>query len=156
MKQKHRPLGVLMSRLCDQILGIRLKANVIKKLPTYLVGIIIPISEKSQPFWKNFTAKYGTTPQYTSWYSYDAMYILADSIARAKSYKGDDLVEAIEKVKITGATGLIEWDKAHDPVEGPGRPSVYMLQWQGSGEPKIIHPKKFANGKFVYPSWIKK
>jgi len=121
---------------------------------TYILGgFNIPITGKTIPFWDRYKEKYGMTPQYTAFYSYDAMYILADSIARAKSLKGDDIVKAIEAVKITGATGLIEWDKAHDPIEGIGRPSIYMLQWQGAGEPKILWPKNVANGQFMFPPW---
>ena len=125
-----------------------------KEITYILGGYNIPISPLSQPFWNNYKAIYNMTPQYTAWYTYDAMHILADSISRAKSLKGDDLVKAIENVKIVGATGLIEWDKAHDPVEGPGLPAVYMLQWQGKGEPKIVHPRNVANGTFSFPSWI--
>ncbi len=124
---------------------------------TYILGgFNIPISSRTQPFWEKYKERYGRTPEYAAFYTYDAIYILADSIGRATSLKGDDIVKAIETVKITGATGLIEWDKSHDPIEGEGRPKPYMLQWQEQGIPKIIYPKDISTGNFMFPSWFSK
>ncbi len=124
---------------------------------TYIIGgYDVPISPKSKPYHKRYKEKWGLTPQYTAWYTYDAVYVLADALARTKSLQGDDLVKAIESVKYVGACGLIEWDKAHDPLIGPGRPGILFLQWQEGGKMEIIWPPNLATAKYMFPPWIKK
>lgn len=112
---------------------------------TYILGgYNIPVTDKTKPFWEKYKEKYGVTPDYGAFYTYDSIYLLVDSIKRADSMEGDALVKAIENAKYKGATGLIEWDEKHDPVEGKGRPRLYMLQWQEEGTPEIIYPEYIA------------
>jgi branched-chain amino acid transport system substrate-binding protein len=84
------------------------------------------------------------------------MYIVADVLARVKSFDPDDLIKGIEGTTYTGVTGLIEFSKTnHDIIMGPGRPTNYYAQWQ-NGKQVFLYPERVKTGDFVYPPWIEK
>jgi hypothetical protein len=37
-----------------------------------------------------------------------------------------------------------------------GAPSMVVIQWYEDGTNAVVYPKKYANGEFTLPSWVKK
>ena len=59
---------------------------------TYNLIARAPLTDRTIPFWDNFVKKFGTNPVYTSGFTYDSVYMLAEVIKQKKSVKSDDIV----------------------------------------------------------------
>src|SRR3954451_11718301 len=56
----------------------------------------VAVTEKTLPFVDAFVKKYGNTPSYAGYTSYDDVYMIADAVKRAGSTESDKLVTAME------------------------------------------------------------
>lgn len=74
-------------------------------------------NEKIQNFLKNYTEKYGETPSAFAALGYDAAYILADALSRAKSMEEQDIIDALAATSYEGVTGKITFDAQGDPIK---------------------------------------
>ena len=114
-----------------------------------------PLTDKTIPMWDKYVKQYGTNPVYTTGFTYDTMYMLAEVIKQKKSVKSDDIIAGLEKISYKGVlhpqTGFDK--QSHDLLEG--RYVMPMVQWQAGGKQVVIFPKKFKTGDFVKPSWWK-
>ena len=61
---------------------------------------------------------------------HDAIYLLKEAIEKAGTTDADKLVAVLEKISYVGAAGVIEFDKRHDPLWGPGKSTGIAVQWQ--------------------------
>lgn len=119
------------------------------------LGILAePLTPKTMPFWNAFTAKYNRPPVYTAPGAYDALYIYAEAVARAKSTDPEKVVPELEKTKYQGTQGTYVFDDTHDVQPGPGLINFLYVQWQENGKRVIVWPKDLANGKMILPPWI--
>lgn len=119
----------------------------------------IAVTGKTQPFMKAYESKFGVSPAYTGFSTYDTVYVVAKAIERAKSTKPNALVKAIAATNMVGAQGRIRFQgkKAkftHELVYGPGDVQWIDIQWQ-NGKQKCIWPAKLANAKPKFPSFVK-
>ena len=119
----------------------------------------IEITPKTQPFMNAYKKKFGISPAYTGFTTYDTIYLLAAAIERAKSTKPDALVSAIEKTDMVGTEGRIQFYGkdarfAHGMMYGPGHVQWIDIQWQ-DGKQKCIWPKKLANAQPKFPPFVK-
>lgn len=119
----------------------------------------VEITKKTQPFMKAYQAKFGSSPAYTGFTTYDAMYALAAAIERAKSTKADPLVAALAKTDRIGTEGPMQFhgpkaQSANGIIYGEGHVRWIDLQWQ-DGEQKTIWPKDLATAKPKFPSFVK-
>ena len=64
--------------------------------------------------------KFGNTPVYTSGFTYDSVYMMAEVIKQKKSVKSDDIVVGLENISYKGVIHPeIGFDKqSHDLLEG--------------------------------------
>jgi branched-chain amino acid transport system substrate-binding protein len=113
-----------------------------------------PLTPKTMPFWNAFTGKLKRPPVYTAPGAYDAVYIYAEAVTRAKSTDADKVVPELEKTKYLGTQGTYEFDEEHDVKPGPGLINLLYVQWQQDGKRVIVWPKELANGKMILPPWI--
>ncbi len=115
-----------------------------------------PLSDKTIPFWDKYEKLYGSIPVYTSAYTYDAIYMMADVIGKKKSLKSDDIINGLENISYKGVLHpRIGYDqKSHDLL--PGRTLLPFLQWQGPRSQVAIFPEQYKTGNYVTPRWWKR
>lgn len=70
-----------------------------------------------QDFVKKYKAKFGAEPDALAALGYDAMYIMLDAIARAKSTKGADIRDALKKTDINVVSGRVKFDENRNPIK---------------------------------------
>jgi branched-chain amino acid transport system substrate-binding protein len=114
-----------------------------------------PLTEKTIPFWDKYVKKFGTNPVYTTGFTYDTIYMVAEVIRQKRSLKSDDIIEGLENISYKGVLHpQIGFDKeTHDLLEG--RYVMPMVQWQQGGKQVVIWPEQFKTGEYVSPHWWK-
>ena len=117
----------------------------------------IGLTPKDKAFYENYVEKYKNMPQYTSPYTYDAVYLLKSAIERARSSEPDALVDAMEKTDNEGIMGRWVFDKtSHHSKFGPGYRQFLVIQWQAPGKICVIWPEESKTCDFVFPPWYEK
>jgi branched-chain amino acid transport system substrate-binding protein len=115
---------------------------------------IFPVKGKDKVFRDKYLEKYKITPEYTSLYFYDALYMLKSAIERSKSVGADAVVEAMETTDYEGVMGRWVFDKAsHHSKSGPGFRQFAMMQWQSGGKACVIWPEENKTCDMILPSW---
>jgi branched-chain amino acid transport system substrate-binding protein len=92
----------------------------------------------------------GKTFDTNSGYSYDAVFVIADVLERAKVTEADAIVEALRKTNLT--TGLMQYGGPIVFNELGDNPNAIptMIQILG-GKPVAVWPREAALQKFVFP-----
>lgn len=119
----------------------------------------VALTPKTIPFAKAYIKRFGSTPAYDGYASFDAIHVIANAIERAKSTNADKLVAAMEKTDYVGTQGRIQYygpkDKyTHGEKFGPGLITGLFIQWQ-DGKQVPVWPSKVASAKIEFPSFIK-
>ncbi|MGF6544793.1 ABC transporter substrate-binding protein [Paraburkholderia youngii] len=120
----------------------------------------VAITPKTVPFTDEYQKKFGVSPAYCGFTSYDLVYIIADAIKRNKgSTDADQMVDALEKTDYVGTIGRWQFYGKSDQFThalkyGPGYITGINLQWQ-NGKQVAIWPKSIANGAVKFPTFIK-
>ena len=119
----------------------------------------VAVTPKTLPFVEAYQKKYGNIPSYAGYTSYDEVYYIAEAIHRAGSTDSDKLVEALEATDYVGTIGRVQFLPKGDPHVhglkiGEGAITGLMLQWQ-DGKQVNLWPKTLANGKLIFPAFIK-
>jgi len=124
------------------------KGNYVSTLDTY--GMV-EVTPKMIPFVKEFEARFHKEPTYTA-ATYDAIMLLKDAIEQAGTTNADKLVPVLEGFKDNvGTSGIITWDKLHDPVWAVGKTSGIAVQWQ-NGKKVPFWPQQINGMKpFLLP-----
>jgi len=118
------------------------------------------ITPKTIPFTQAYEKKYGITPAYDGYSTYDLVHIIADAITRAGgSTDPDKLVIALEATDHLGTLGRQKFYGRQDRFThafeyGPDLMPGVVIQWQ-NGAQKTVWPKKFATAKVEFPSFVK-
>ncbi len=90
-------------------------------------------TSKTLPFWYAYIDKWDTSPIYTATGTYDSMYQLKWALEGAQSFKSDDVVTQLEKLKpgagLEGAGGVGAYDASHSPVYGWPYAMGLAIQW---------------------------
>jgi len=102
------------------------KANYVSTLNTYAE---VEITPKTIAWVRAFKQRYKKSPTYNA-ATYDAVMIVKEVVEQANSTKSDDLVPLIEKISYVGNGAVVEFDKRHDLVYGPGKALGIGVQWQ--------------------------
>jgi branched-chain amino acid transport system substrate-binding protein len=119
----------------------------------------VALTPKTIPFTEAYTKRYGASPAYDGYSSYDMVYVIADAIKRAGSTDPDKMVEALEKTDYEGTLGKIQFYGRNDEFThalkyGPGLVTGVDIQWQ-NGKQVTVWPADKANGKIQFPSFVK-
>jgi branched-chain amino acid transport system substrate-binding protein len=115
-----------------------------------------PTTPRATEWWTSYVKGYGE-PEYTSAYSYDAVYALKQAIEQAGT-DATALRTALEKVDLNGVSGRIVFDADHQARYGPGYRVLNMLQYQVPNEPygyRVVWPESRAVAKLMRPAWFK-
>ena len=112
------------------------------------------------PFTEAYDKKYGATPAYDGYTSYDLVYIITEAIQHAGgSTDPDKLVTALEATDHVGTIGREQFYGKDDQFThalkyGPGLVTGVAIQWQ-NGKQMCVWPKDKANAKVVFPNFVK-
>jgi branched-chain amino acid transport system substrate-binding protein len=125
------------------------------------VGASLPLKKlpKTVEFLNKFKEKYGKLPEAAAVNSsaYDAVFILAEAIERARSLEPDKLVSALEATDYRGVGGRLRFNKSHITIfnEDPEETGVCVVfQWQ-KGKRVPVYPKFLAEAEIQLPPWMK-
>jgi branched-chain amino acid transport system substrate-binding protein len=128
----------------------------------YLVTEIVELpknawNDKTKAFVEAFKKKYNVSPSPQSVENYDAMWILADAIERAKSTDGKAIIAALEKTHWLGGRGMYTFSTSHTPdwayhqfMEAPVALVQYDKVNQEPEDAPIIWPRDIADVKYMY------
>jgi branched-chain amino acid transport system substrate-binding protein len=119
----------------------------------------VAVTPRTLPFVAAFEKRYGHTPSYCGYTSYDQVYYIAEAVKRAGSTDPDKLVDALEKTDFVGTIGRTQFLGKDDPhvhglKTGKGFITGLMLQWQ-DGKQVNLWPKDVATGQLRFPPFIK-
>jgi branched-chain amino acid transport system substrate-binding protein len=119
----------------------------------------VAVSPKTLPFVDAYQKKYGNSPAYSGYTSYDEVYMIAEAVHRAGSTDSEKLVDAMEKTDYVGTIGRIAFLPKGDPhvhglKTGAGYITGLMLQWQ-DGKQLNMWPKQLASGQMKFPAFVK-
>ncbi|HET7413789.1 MAG TPA: ABC transporter substrate-binding protein, partial [Pararhizobium sp.] len=119
----------------------------------------VALSPKTIPFAKEYEKKFGATPAYCGYASYDAVWVLAEAIKHAKSTDPDKMVTALEKTDFVGTKGRIQFYGKDSPYThalkyGKGLVTGLFIQWQ-NGKQVPVWPESVAKAKITFPSFVK-
>ena len=111
------------------------------------------------PFTKAYQERFGASPAYSGYTTYDMVHIIAEAVQRAGSTDPDRLVTALEATDHVGTIGREQFYGRDDPFThalkyGPGLVTGVTLQWQ-DGKQVTVWPAELANGKLKFPSFVK-
>jgi branched-chain amino acid transport system substrate-binding protein len=130
----------------------------------YEVGPIpVKAVPKSVAFNENYGKRYGQKARtelsgHGPGPSYDAVYIMANAIERAKTVEPDAVVKAIEQTDMQGAIGRIKFGKDHQVVYGydPKETALGVgFQWVKPGKRVVVFPEGVAEAKIQLPPYMK-
>jgi branched-chain amino acid transport system substrate-binding protein len=150
------PIGGIDVKSMDADFFKRVGGKSISEITANL-SVRAPITPKTVPYWDAFvkrTARGG--PVYTGPGAYDAVYVYAEAVARAKTATADAVIRELEKTDYVGTLGRIQFDDSHDVKAGPGLVGLAFVQWQDKGERVIVWPKEMRTGKAILPPWVRK
>ncbi len=124
------------------------KANFISTLDTYAE---VELTPKTIPWVRAFKERFKKSPTYNA-ATYDAVMILKEAVETANSTKSDDLVPVLEKMSYVGGGGVLEFDKRHDPIWGPGKIRGIGVQWQDGKKVAFWPPEVKGMQPFRLPA----
>lgn len=150
------PIGGVDVKSMDADFYQRVGGKAISEI-TGNLSVRAPITAKTVPYWDAFVRATGRSgPVYTGPGSYDAVYVYAEAVARAKTVDADAVIKELEKTDMLGTSGRVQFDENHDVKAGPGLVSLVFVQWQDKGERVIVWPKETRTGRAILPPWMKK
>jgi len=130
----------------------------------YEVGPIpVKAVPKSVAFNENYGKRYGQKARmelsgHGPGPSYDAVYVMASAIERAKTVEPDAVVKALEQTDMMGAIGRIRFGKDHQAVYGfdPKETALGVgFQWVKPGKRVVVYPDIVAEAKIQLPLYMK-
>ena len=130
----------------------------------YEVGPIpVKAVPKSVAFNENYGKRYGQKARmelsgHGPGPSYDAVYIMANAIERAKTVEPDALVKALEQTDMQGVTGRIRFGKDHQVAFGSDPKETALgvgFQWVKPGKRVVVFPEGVAEAKIQLPPYMK-
>jgi branched-chain amino acid transport system substrate-binding protein len=119
----------------------------------------VAITPKTIPFVDAYVKRFGDSPSYAGYTSYDEIYYIADAIQRAGSTDADKLVDALEKTDYVGTIGRVAFYGKDDPFThamkyGTDYVSGVEIQWQ-DGKQICVWPASKCTGTLKFPSFVK-
>jgi branched-chain amino acid transport system substrate-binding protein len=147
------PIGGIDVKSQDADFFQRVGGKAISEITTG-AAVRLPLTPKTVPFWDAFVRRYNRAPVYTAPGAYDATYIYAEAVERAKSTSADALIAELEKTDHIGTLGRVVFDDTHDVRAGSGYVNVRFSQWQDKGTRVIVWPNDQRTGKMILPPWM--
>ena len=149
------PIGGIDVKSMDTNFFTRVGGKAVSEVTTNYI-VRAPLTPSTIQWWDNFEKLYKRAPVYTATGAYDAVYVYAEAVTRAKTTDTDAVIKELEKTSYTGPRGKVEFDEVHELKSGPGFINVLYVQWQPDGSRVVVWPKEIATGKMIDPPWLVK
>jgi len=150
---KWIPLGGINIGSIEGTFWDKVGGAALGEMVSHLGGFRVPVTPKTVPFFDRYTQRWGETPHYTSFFTYDAVYTLAEALKAVQSLEPDAIVKGLEEVSYAGVTGQIEFQKENHSLKfGEGYPGVIFVQWQEGGKRAVIWPPSLKTGDLILPT----
>ncbi|MCG6534151.1 MAG: ABC transporter substrate-binding protein [Syntrophales bacterium LBB04] len=105
-------------------------------------------------YFNRYVAKYKGETEYHGAEAYAAAFVIADALRRAKSFKSDDIKQALSETNLMTVFGPIKF-VAYEKFKNQNRLPTYVVQWI-DGKLELVWPAALATEQFVYPvDWLK-
>lgn len=119
----------------------------------------VALTPTTIPFTEAYVKKFGSTPSYDGYTSYDEVHYIADAIKRAGSTNPDKMVAALEKTDYVGTIGRVQFYGPKDQFThaikyGPGFITGVEIQWQ-NGKQVCFWPSSVCHASLTFPSFVK-
>jgi branched-chain amino acid transport system substrate-binding protein len=111
------------------------------------------LTPKTIAWYDRYVTEWKVSPDYTSGYTYDAMFVLKEAIERAGSSAPERLVAALEATDYVGAAARWKFEKNHNAKFGTGYRVMGVTQWRQDGTRRVIWPPEIKTGDFIMPPW---
>lgn len=115
----------------------------------------VALTPKTIDWYDRYIKKFTVSPDYTSGYTYDALYILKQAIEAAHATTPDSLATALEATDYTGVAARWVFEKDHNSRFAPGYRVMGMTQWRPDGSRDVIWPATIKTGDYMAPPWQK-
>ncbi len=105
-------------------------------------------------YFQKFLKKYGSDTEYHGAEAYASAYVIADVLKRTKSFKPDDVRQALTETDMMTVFGPVKF-VAYDKMTNQNKLPTYLVQWI-DGKLELVWPKTVASKPFIYPiEWEK-
>ena len=120
----------------------------------------VATTPKTIPFAEAYMKRFGVTPAYTGYMTYDEVYIIADAIHRAGGTDPDKMVTALEATDWPGTVGRMRFFGKDDPFThalryGPGDVSGLIVQWHDGKQVPVWPPSLSGVQPMAFPPFVK-
>ena len=107
----------------------------------------------AKEYYDKFVEKYGKPTEYHGAEAYAAMYVIADVLEWAKSFKPQDIKQALAETDMMTVFGPVKFTSYEKKIN-QNKLETYVVQWI-DGKLEMIWPKDLAQTRYVYPvDWI--
>jgi branched-chain amino acid transport system substrate-binding protein len=125
--------------LCSEALG-RLTGKSADGVVCSIPGSDFRNSQRGAAFALRYRQRFGAEPDGFAPYSYDAVYVIADAMTRAKSTAAGDILRTVPTTNLDGVTGSIAFDQ-----HGDLRKSITSIFRYRNGDRDVVFVEKEAN-----------
>ncbi|MGM9512785.1 ABC transporter substrate-binding protein [Roseateles sp. DB2] len=112
----------------------------------------VALTPKTIPWYDRYVTRYKVSPDYTSGYTYDALFLLKQAIEKGGS-EPDKLVAAMEASDHVGVVARWAFEKNHNARFGPGFRAIGVNQWRPDGERSVVWPPEVRTEPLALPPW---
>ena len=112
----------------------------------------VALTPKTIPWYDRYVARYKVSPDYTSGYTYDALFVLKQAIEKGGT-EPDKLVSALEAADHVGVVARWAFEKNHNGKFGPGYRAIGINQWRPNGELAVVWPPEMRTEQVAPPPW---
>ncbi|PSO05879.1 hypothetical protein B9Q13_00370 [Candidatus Marsarchaeota G2 archaeon ECH_B_SAG-G16] len=117
---------------------------------TWPATVNVSFTPKTVPFIDAFYKEYGHTPNTAALDMYDGVYIVAQAMSIANSWKAYKLIPALESITYTGVIGVIHFTSSH----GINLPSIPMYEQFGQWQNGVLVPIWNTTSSSISPKII--
>ncbi|MGH7042778.1 MAG: ABC transporter substrate-binding protein [Acetobacteraceae bacterium] len=119
----------------------------------------VAITPATLPFTNAYIKRFGASPSYDGYSTYDDIHVIIDAMKRAGSTNPDKVVTAMEKTNYMGTLGRVEFYGRKDQFThaikyGTDYITGVYMQWQ-NGKQVCIWPTNLCHNKMIFPSFVK-
>jgi branched-chain amino acid transport system substrate-binding protein len=118
----------------------------------------VALTPQTIPFTESYSKRFGDSPSYSGYSTYDDVHIIVEAIKDAASTDPDRVVAALEKTDYLGTLGRFQFYGREDQFThalkyGKGYITFVDFQWQ-NGKQVCVWPTDKCHGKLVFPSFV--
>jgi len=105
-------------------------------------------------YFNRYVAKYKGETEYHGAEAYAAAFVIADVLKRTKSFKSDDIKQALSETNLMTVFGPVQF-VSYGKFKNQNKLPTYVVQWI-DGKLELVWPAELSTKKFEYPvDWLK-